>query len=317
MCNNVLHSLCNICHAAAFCNSSHLTIFVTRMKEISNARRHVLNPGQWIITDDMWLIYFFFSFVRSGLWFLKKKWHRDANINSGGGWHRKYFKRQKAHNLIVLGPPSMIHPQATGRSCPNATTSSKCVSSSSWSASPSLHRGNTPTHYHLLSNSKNTHTFTQNTLQIPRLLANNDRKWCHDDRNKKNKTKTNQNKQKKGSVEVDGGAVQLSSPLASAPPPPMWVTGQKAVRKLLLSSQRLLGMQRRRLRAVAVTLAITHTGWKAGPPTYTLKHSAHTRTSQHVSFSAVISHSTSACYHCSSCFLSVSRLCANVGGLCW
>lgn len=198
----------------------------------------------------------------------------------------------------------MIHPQATGSSCPNATRSSKCVSSSSWSASPSLHRGNTPTHYHLLSNSKNIHTFTQNTLQIPRLLANNDRKWCHDDRNKK--------KKKKGSVEVDGGAVQLSSPLASAPPPPMWVTGQKAVRKLLLSSQRLLGMQRRRLRAVAVTLAITHTGWKAGPPTCTLKHSAHTRTSKHISFSAVISHGTSACCHW---FLSVSRLCADVGWL--
>lgn len=88
----------------------------------------------------------------------------------------------------------MIHPQAIGRSCPNATRSSKCVSSSSWSASPSLHRGNTPTHYHLLSNSKNIHTFTQNTLQIPRLLANNDRKWCHDDRNKK--TKTNKQKEK-------------------------------------------------------------------------------------------------------------------------
>lgn len=91
----------------------------------------------------------------------------------------------------------MIHPQATGRWCPNATTSSKCVSSSSWSASPSLHRGNTATHYHLLSNSKNIHTFTQNTLQIPRLLANNDRKWCHDDRNKKTKTKTKQTKKKR------------------------------------------------------------------------------------------------------------------------
>lgn len=60
MCNNVLHSLCNIGQAAAFCNSSHLTIFVTRMKEISNARQHALNPGQWIIIDDMWLIYLFF-----------------------------------------------------------------------------------------------------------------------------------------------------------------------------------------------------------------------------------------------------------------
>lgn len=90
----------------------------------------------------------------------------------------------------------------------------------------------------------------------------------------------------------------------------VWVKGWKAVRNLLLLSQRLLGKQRSQLRAAAVAHTITHRLTRLdhqpthpqaqstcrGPPNSTL------------SFFAAIPHSTSAYCCCSSYFLSDSRV---------